>query len=81
MTSRDNLIELRRIKKLIPGSGIEHITHAGNSSEVWPGERIIDWIEQKEFEFFTHVDERFAVVRVRREPGWAAYLCARVDGA
>jgi hypothetical protein len=81
MTSRDNLIELRCIKKLIPGGGIEHITHAGNSSGVWPRERIIDWIEQKEFEFFTHVDERFAVVRVRREPGWAAYLCTQVDGA
>ena len=81
MTSRDNLIELRCIKKLIPGGGIEHITHAGNSSGVWPRERIIDWIEQKEIEFFTHVDERFAVVRVRREPGWAAYLCTQVDGA
>ena len=81
MTSRDNLIELRCIKKLIPGGGIEHITHAGNSSGVWSRERIIDWIEQKEFQFFTHVDERFAVVRVRREPGWAAYLCTEVDGA
>jgi hypothetical protein len=26
------------------------------------------------------VDERFALVRVRREPGWAAHLCTQVDG-
>ncbi len=78
--SGNHLIELRCIKKLIPRGGIEHITHAGNSGGVWARERIIDWIERKEFEFFTYVDERFAVVRVRREPGWPAYLCTQVDG-
>jgi hypothetical protein len=76
----NNLIELRCIKKLIPRGGIEHITHAGNSYGVWARERIIDWIERKEFEFFTYVDKRFAPVRVRREPGWAAHLCTQVDG-
>jgi hypothetical protein len=76
----NNLIELRCIKKLIPRGGIEHITHAGNSYGVWSRERIIDWIERKEFEFFTYVDKRFAPVRVRREAGWAPHLCTQVDG-
>ena len=80
MTPENNLIELRCIKKLIPRGGIEHITHAGNSYGVWSRERIIDWIERNEFEFFTYVDKRFAPVRVRREPGWAAHLCTQVDG-
>ena len=80
MTLRSELIELRCIKKLIPQGGIEHITHVGNSRGMWSRERIIDWIERKEFEFFTYVDEKFAVVRIRREPSWPAHLCTQVDG-
>jgi hypothetical protein len=80
MASRPDWIELRRIKKLIPRGGIEHITHAGNSRGLWSRDQIIDWIEQDSYQFFTYVNERLGIVVVRREPGWPAYLCTQLDG-
>src|ERR1700694_2374832 len=80
MESGRNRIELRRIKKLIPRGGIEHITHAGNSSGLWPREQIISWIEEGNYQFFICVNERIQLVRVKREPGWSAYLCTQLDG-
>jgi len=80
MVSRPDRIELRRIKKLIPRGGIEHITHAGNSRGLWARDQIIDWIEQGSYQFFTYVNDRLGIVLVRREPGWPAYLCTQLDG-
>jgi hypothetical protein len=81
MVSRPDRIELRRIKKLIPRGGIEHITHAGNSRGLWSRDQIIDWIEQGSYQFFICVNEKLGIVLVRREPGWPAYLCTQLEGA
>jgi hypothetical protein len=80
MVSRPDWIELRRIKKLIPRGGIEHITHAGNSRGLWSRDQIIDWIEQGSYQFFTCVNDRAEPVLVRRELGWPAYLCTQLGG-
>jgi Protein of unknown function (DUF3892) len=71
---------LDRIRLSATGRSHEHITHAGNSQGMWTVQDIIQWIDAKQYAFYTLVGGRKAYVGVRRDVGKAPYIRTYADG-